>query len=137
MALCSSARLCYCAARVRRVHQHRLAAPDAVTGITPFRLHFHDFMVLAQDEVHAAREAVAADPIITAADALAARGRVMCFDEMEVRDIADAMILARLFTALFDRGVTLGLLAGRFGCLAYWHAGLLTCLLACFTCVLL
>ena len=79
----------------------------AVPSLTPFRLHFHDFMVLAQDQVHAAREAGAADPIATAADALAASGQVMCFDEMEVRDIADAMILARLFTALFDRGVTL------------------------------
>ena len=79
----------------------------AVPSLTPFRLHFHDFMVLAQDQVHAAREAGAADPIAIAADALAASGQVMCFDEMEVRDIADAMILARLFTALFDRGVTL------------------------------
>ena len=71
-----------------------------------FRLHFHDFMVLAQDLIHAAREARKTDPIEAAADALAARGRVMCFDEMEVRDIADAMILARLFTALFARNVT-------------------------------
>ena len=75
--------------------------------IRPFRLHFHDFMVMAQDAVHAGREAGADDPIAAAADSLAAHGRVMCFDEMEVRDIADAMILARLFTALFDRGVTL------------------------------
>lgn len=79
----------------------------AVPSLVPFRLHFHDFMVLAQDQVHAAREAGAADPIATAADSLAASGQVMCFDEMEVRDIADAMILARLFTALFERGVTL------------------------------
>ena len=79
----------------------------AAPSLTPFRLHFHDFMVLAQDKVHAAREAGAADPIAAAADALATGGQVMCFDEMEVRDIADAMILARLFTALFERGVTL------------------------------
>ena len=70
-----------------------------------FRLHFHDFMVLAQDMIHAARNAGHKDPVDTAAAQLAKRGRVMCFDEMEVRDIADAMILARLFTALFDCGV--------------------------------
>ncbi len=84
---------------------HALAASN--DEIRPFRLHFHDFMVMAQDAVHAAREAGADDPIAAAADRLAAHGRVMCFDEMEVRDIADAMILARLFTALFDRGITL------------------------------
>jgi len=83
---------------------HVLASSNA--EIRPFRLHFHDFMVMAQDAVHAARRAGADDPIAAAADSLAAHGRVMCFDEMEVRDIADAMILARLFTALFDRGVT-------------------------------
>ena len=83
------------------------ALASANGEIQPFRLHFHDFMVMAQDAVHAAREAGADDPIAAAADSLAAHGRVMCFDEMEVRDIADAMILARLFTALFDRGVTL------------------------------
>ena len=84
---------------------HALAASN--DDIRPFRLHFHDFMVMAQDAVHSAREAGADDPIAAAADRLAAHGRVMCFDEMEVRDIADAMILARLFTALFDRGITL------------------------------
>ena len=79
-----------------------VVAPQA----PPFRLHFHDFMVLAQDAIHAAREAGESDPIAAAADNLAATGRVMCFDEMEVRDIAGAMILARLFTAMFERGVT-------------------------------
>ena len=83
---------------------------DALLATTPkappFRLHFHDFMVLAQDAIHAAREAGEHDPIAAAADSLASRGRVMCFDEMEVRDIADAMILARLFTAMFARGLT-------------------------------
>ena len=69
-----------------------------------WRLHFHDFMVLAQDLIHAARKTNPDDPIAAVADQLITRGKVICFDEMEVRDIADAMILARLFTALFDRG---------------------------------
>jgi len=62
-----------------------------------WRLHFHDFMVLAQDVIHEARTNGADDPIEAAAGELARRGAVICFDEMEVRDIADAMILARLF----------------------------------------
>jgi cell division protein ZapE len=72
---------------------------------TVWRLHFHDFMVLTQDFIHAARQNGADDPIESAAAELAARGMVVCFDEMEVRDIADAMILARLFSGMLDRGV--------------------------------
>ena len=76
---------------------------DGVPAI--WRLHFHDFMVLAQDLIHEARHNGADDPIESAAAELAARGMVVCFDEMEVRDIADAMILARLFSGMLDRGV--------------------------------
>ncbi len=76
-------------------------------GPTVWRLHFHDFMILAQDLIHAAREAGKADPISEAGMQLASRGQVLCFDEMEVCNIADAMIVSRLFTTIFDEGVTL------------------------------
>ncbi|MDA8874012.1 cell division protein ZapE, partial [Alphaproteobacteria bacterium] len=61
--------------------------------------------VLAQDVIHQARSTGADDPIEMAAADLARRGAVICFDEMEVRDIADAMILARLFSGMLKRGV--------------------------------
>jgi len=71
------------------------------------RFHFHDFMVAAQDAIQQARMQSASDPIDAAADALMAAGHIICFDEMEVRDIADAMIIKRLFDALWARGMIL------------------------------
>jgi cell division protein ZapE len=69
------------------------------------RSHFHRFMQFVHDELRKHKDA--ANPLELIADKAAKRARVLCFDELFVADIADAMLLGTLFRALFDRGVTL------------------------------
>lgn len=78
---------------------------ESVSDGVAQRLHFHDFMMQAHDAINHARKAGASEPIEAAAETLLKAGHIICFDEMEVRDIADAMILQRLFSALWDRGM--------------------------------
>jgi cell division protein ZapE len=79
------------------------------------RIHFHQFMLETHARIAQARARIQAegadhssggDPIPAVAAEWAAEGRLLAFDEMQVTNVADAMILSRLFTALLAAGTT-------------------------------
>ena len=71
------------------------------------RHHFHEFMSDVHERIARGRATTDGDPIPFVAGEIASESGLLCFDEMQVTDIADAMILSRLFKVLFERGVVL------------------------------
>lgn len=90
-------------------------------GALKRRVHFHEFMAEAHELIAQWRTAdlktkkrhkayskkAADDPIPYAAHDIAKNALLLCFDELQVTDIADAMLVGRLFEALFDLGVVI------------------------------
>ena len=72
------------------------------------RLHFHDFMKEVHQRILEKRKIEKnKDTVLLVGQDLAKKAKLLCFDEMEVKDIADAMILSRLFEVMFAQGTIL------------------------------
>lgn len=71
------------------------------------RVHFHAFMQEVHKGITKARQSHVKDPIEPVAASIAKDATLLCFDELQIGDITDAMIVGRLFDKLFERGVVI------------------------------
>lgn len=78
---------------------------DAIPPRRKRRVHFHAFMQEIHEGMHAARKTGVDDAIRPVAEKVIKDTAILCFDEMQITDITDAMIVGRLFEFLFDAGV--------------------------------
>ena len=80
------------------------------------RVHFHEFMRDLHADIHRWRKSPSrgdADPIPKLARAIASEAWLLCLDELQISDIADAMIVGRLFKCLLDDGVVVVITSNR------------------------
>jgi cell division protein ZapE len=80
---------------------------DSVRVERKRRLHFNAFMAEVHDRIAGARKQHSGDPMPIVAEEFAQSALLLCLDELQVEDIADAMILGRLFQALLAMGIVL------------------------------
>jgi cell division protein ZapE len=84
---------------------------DTFFGLAPEprkrRAHFHAFMAQAHERLATLRAARGEQPIEVLAKAMADETRLLCLDEVQVKDIADATVLGRLFAELIERGTVI------------------------------
>lgn len=83
------------------------------------RMHFHRFMQMIHQQLRSLPDT--SDPLPIIAERMSRKARVICFDEFHVDDITDAMLLAGLFGALFERGVVLVATSNTEPKYLYWN----------------